>query len=97
MNIKECETHILHALVDTGEFRRLGLKSFIVDFKEQDGVFVRAWGPKIAGRQEIFDLRIAGASFTKSDIDKAIKEGLALFRKASEDWLKRLGSFRDGV
>ena len=80
MNISECETYTLRALVDTGEFRRLGLKAFMVDARLQTGVFVRAWGPKINGRQSVFDLKIAGNSFTVAEVDKAIKEGLDKFR-----------------
>ena len=83
MNIAECEVHILRALVETREFRRLGLKAFMVDGHLQTGVFVRAWGPKVHGLMTLFELKIAGDSFTKADIDKAIKKGLEKFRGGS--------------
>ncbi len=84
MNISECETYILRTLVDTGEFRRLGLKGFMVDGHKQTGVFVRAWGPKINGHQAVFTLKIAGDNFIEGDIDEAIKDGLKVFRGGSD-------------
>ncbi len=84
MNIAECEIYVLQVLVGTGEFRRLGLKAFMLDGREQTGIFVRAWGPKICGRQTVFDLKIAGDSFVVADIDTAIEDGLNAFRGGSD-------------
>lgn len=81
MDIAKCELYVLGVLVASGEFRRFGLKNFMVEGREQTGVFIRAWGPKLYGHQAVFDLKLPGDSFTEADVDAAIDAGFEQFRR----------------